>query len=396
MQEILREALELQEKIVEWRRTLHRCPEIGLVLPKTASFVKERLEECGISYQTYEHHSGITAVIGKSEGKTVAIRADMDALPIHEETGLSYASENENMHACGHDAHTAILLVAAKMLKQHEDELEGRVKLIFQPAEEGPGGAEPMVRDGVVEDVDSILALHVGTMFGMHQNGDIAVSYSNTSAADDQVLIEISGFGGHGSTPHRCVDPVAIAALIINNIQYIVGREVAASESSVITLASVEAGRGTYNIIAESAVIKGTIRNASAQTREFVLKRISEIASATAAMMRGSCTVQILDGYPALVNDRKVVECFLSSAKQLIPEEEIHIADHGMMGGEDAAFFFQRVPGCYFFLTSYAPCPLDGKVYGAHHPRFCLDESVFHRGAALFVQTAMDWLRENQ
>lgn len=396
MENLLEEAQELQQKIVEWRRILHRYPETGLILPKTADFVTKQLKAAGIEYRTYEKHSGITAVIGKKEGKTIAIRADMDGLPIKEETGLTYASANENMHACGHDAHTAILIATAVILKKHEDELNGRVKLIFQPAEEGPGGADPMVKDGVVDDVDAILAMHVGTMAGMAENGDIAVSYSNTTAADDQVIISIQGLGGHGSVPHECVDPVAIAALIINNIQYIVSREVPPSEAAVVTLASVEAGRGAYNIIPETAVVKGTIRNGSPVVRNHVLKRIEEIAVKTAEMMRGSCTVEIVDGYPALVNDRAVVESFLESAKKLIPPEEIHIMEHGLMGGEDAAFFFEKVPGCYFFLTNYAPCPTDGKVYGAHHPRFCLNEDVFYRGAALFVQAVSDWLEKQK
>lgn len=396
MEDILKEAQELQHKIVEWRRILHRYPETGLVLPKTADFVTKQLKAAGIEFKTFDNHSGITAVIGKGPGKTIAIRADMDGLPIKEETGLTYASANDNMHACGHDAHTAILIATAVMLKNHEDELNGKVKLIFQPAEEGPGGAEPMVKDGAIEDVDAILALHVGSMFGMFENGDICVSYSNTTAADDQVLINITGFGGHGSVPHECIDPVAIAALIINNIQYIISREVAPAEAAVITLASVEAGRGAYNIIPETAVVKGTIRNASPTVRDYVLRRIGEIATATAQMMRGTCTVEILDGYPALVNDRAMVESFLKSAKKLIGENEIHIADHGMMGGEDAAFFFQEVPGCYFFMTDYAPCPADGKIYGVHHPKFCLNEDVFYRGAALFTQAAMDWLEEGK
>lgn len=395
MENLLQEAQELQHKIVEWRRILHRYPETGLVLPKTADFVTRQLTAAGIEYHTYQNHSGITAVIGKTEGKTIAIRADMDGLPIKEETGLTYASANENMHACGHDAHTAILIATAVILKKHENELKGKVKLIFQPAEEGPGGADPMVKDGVVDDVDAILAMHVGIMTGMGKNGDISVSYSNTCAADDQVIISVQGFGGHGSVPHECIDPVAIAALIINNIQYIVSREVPPSESAVVTLASVEAGRGAFNIIPETAVVKGTVRNGSPTVRKHVLKRIEEIAVKTAEMMRGSCTVQIVDGYPALVNDRAVVESFLKSAKKLIPEEEIHIMDHGLMGGEDAAFFFEKVPGCYFFLTDYAPCPADGKVYGAHHPKFCLNEDVFHRSAALFVQAASDWLEEH-
>ncbi|MEG1293513.1 MAG: M20 family metallopeptidase [Clostridium sp.] len=396
MSDFLQEAKDWQHKIVEWRRILHRYPETGLILPETADFVTKQLRAAGVEYQTYPNHSGVTAIIGKGEGKTIAIRADMDALPIKEETGLTYASVNENMHACGHDAHTAMLITTACMLKAHEDELKGKVKLIFQPAEEGPGGADLMVKDGVLEGVDAILALHVGTLAGMSENGSVLVSYSNMFAADDQIAISIEGLGGHGSMPEKCVDPVTVAALIVNNVQYIVSREVPPSEATVITMASVEAGRGAYNIIPETASIKGTVRNGSTEVRNYVLKRIEEIAMATATMMRAKCKVEVLDGYPALINNKKIVESFLRSAKKILPEDEIHMMNHGIMGGEDAAFFFEKVPGCYFLLTDYAPCPADGKIYGAHHPKFCLDESVFYRGPALFTQAAVDWLEENE
>lgn len=396
MSDFLKEAMEWQHKTVEWRRILHRYPETGLVLPKTADFVKGQLTSLGIEYKTYPNHSGITAIIGKGQGKTIAIRADMDGLPIKEETGHTYASVNENMHACGHDAHTAFLITAAVLLKAHEDELKGNVKLIFQPGEEGPGGAEPMVKDGVLDGVDAILALHVGTLDGLHPNGSVVISYANMFAADDQIAISIEGLGGHGSTPQDCIDPVAVAALIINNIQYIVSREVPPSESVVITMASVEAGRGTYNIIPETATIKGTVRNGSTKVRDYVLKRIEEIAVGTAELMRAKCKVEVLDGYPALINDKYVVDSFVKSARKLLPEDDIIMMKHGLMGGEDAAFFFEKVPGCYFLFTDYAACPVDGKVHGVHHPKFCLDEDIFHRGPALFVQAAFDWLENNQ
>lgn len=288
-----------------------------------------------------------------------------------------------------------MLLAAAKLLKQHESELRGCVKLIFQPAEEGPGGAEPLVRAGVLQDVDSIFALHIGDLPGHFTPGGVAVSYKETTAADDQVLIQIRGQGGHGSTPHVCVDPVTVAASIITNLQHIVSREIDAHDSVVVTIASVEAGRSTYNVIPETATLRGTIRNASPDTRDFVLRRIREIAEQTAAMMRATCTVQFLDGYPAVVNDRSCVESFLTTAKKLLSDEDIHILPHGIMGGEDAGFYYQERPGCFFFLSSSAPCPVDGKYYGAHHPKFCLDEAVFWRGAGLLAQTAADWLEAN-
>lgn len=394
METVFKQAEALQNQIVEWRRALHRIPEVGLVLPQTATFVKARLQEMGLTWQEYEGHSGMTVKIGRGSGKTVAIRADMDALPIQEETQLPYASENNNMHACGHDSHTAMLLAAAKILKEHEQELNGTVKLIFQPAEEGPGGAQPMVRDGVVADVDGIFALHIGELGGHFQPGGIALSRTGMTAADDQVRITIKGLGGHGSNPHLCVDPVVVAAAIIQNLQLIVSREVDAHDSTVITIASVEAGRGATNIIPETATMLGTIRNALPSTRDYVLQRIEEVAKGTAETLRASCTVEFFDGYPAVVNDENMVNSFLKTARKLLSEEDIHILSHGMMGGEDAGFFWQEVPGCFFFLPSCAPCPADGQIYGAHHPRFCLNESVFWRGSALLAQAAIDWLAD--
>lgn len=391
MEPIFQEAQALQDEIVAWRRQLHRIPEIGLVVPQTIAFLKKQLEALGLTWQEYQGHSGITVCIGQGP-HTAALRADIDGLPIQEETGLSYASENGNMHACGHDAHAAMLLGAAKLLKQHENELKGVVKLIFQPGEEGPGGASLMVHDGVLTDVDAIFALHAGSIAGFLPAGGVAVSWSDTFAADDQVNIRIKGLGGHGSTPHSCVDPVTVAGQIINNLQYIISRELDSHDAAVITIASVEAGQGTFNVIPETALLKGTIRNASPATRDFVLRRIEEVAKSTAEMMRASCTVEFLDGYPALINDRSMVESFLRTARKLLREEEICILPHGLMGGEDAAFFFQEVPGCYFFLPGVLPCPAGGGVFGAHHPKFCLDESVFWRGTGLMAQSAIDWL----
>lgn len=392
MRPIFQEAQALQEQLVAWRRDLHQIPETGLILPRTKEYVAARLREMGLEYQEYEGHSGMTVYIGREGGKTVALRADMDGLKLREESGLPYASDNGNMHACGHDSHTAMLLGAARLLKAHEQELKGRVKLIFQPAEEGPGGAEPMVRDGVLKDVDGIFGLHIGELGGHFEPGGVALCRTGMTAADDQVRITVKGLGGHGSNPHLCVDPVVVAAAIIGNLQNIVSREVDAHDAVVITIATVEAGRGTTNIIPESATMLGTIRNSNPVTRDFVLKRIEEIAKGTAQTMRASCTVEYFDGYPALVNDGAMVDAFLDTAKKLLKDEDIHILPHGMLGGEDAGFFWREVPGCFFFLCSSAPCPVDGRVYGAHHPKFCLDESVFWHGSALLAQTAADWL----
>lgn len=393
---IIEKALSISGEIIKWRRELHRFPETGLILPKTSAYVKERLDEMGIDYQTYEGHSGIVALIGKKEGKVVAIRADMDGLLIKEESGVEYSSENDNMHACGHDAHTAMLLGAAKLFKEQEDQLEGKIKLLFQPAEEGPGGALPMVLDGVLENpkVDYILAQHVENLTGVnHKNGHIVVSYAHTMAADEQFYIKITGKGGHGSTPEACLDPVAIAALAINNIQYIISREIKPSLPSVITFASLEAGRGTYNIIPDYAELKGTIRTVDLETRDFIFKRMREILTGLVHGMRAEFELEFLDGYPPLINDGEVVTRFVNSAKKIIPEGDIHNLEAPLMGGEDAAFFFEKIPGCYFFLLTEEAFEGDGKVYAPHNSKFRLDDSVLYKGTALFVQAATDLLQ---
>lgn len=394
--DFLNKATLIKEEIINWRRDLHKIPEVGLILPETAAYIKGKLDEMGIEYQTFENHSGIVALIGKEKnGKTIALRADMDGLKIKEEVDIPYASTNDNMHACGHDAHTAILLGAAKLLKENEEMLTGRVKLIFQPGEEGPGGAELMVKDGVLQnpEVDRILALHVGTIVPGAKSGTISLSYSNMFAADDQFCIKIKGVGGHGSMPNYTIDPVAIAVQVINSLQYIVSREVSALDSAVITVASMVAGRETYNIIPESAEIRGTIRTLKPEIREFVFKRMEDITLGVSKTMRGEAEIEFLDGYPALINSKECTQEFIESAKKIIKEEDIIVLDKSFMGGEDAAFFFREVPGTYFVLNT--PKEENGVIYPHHNPKFQIDESPLHLGTALLVQAAVDFLMNN-
>lgn len=390
----LDEAERISSEIVAWRRELHKIPEIGLILPQTAAFVKARLDEMDISYTTFERHSGIVALVGKKTGKVMALRADMDGLRINEESEFEYCSQNSNMHACGHDAHTAILLGTAKLLKKHENELNGQVKLLFQPAEEGPGGALPMIEDGVLENpsVDAILALHMDRK--IHKvpckNGDILVKYGNTSAADDQVDITIIGKSGHGSEPHRCIDPIAVASLVVTAIQYIISREISPFSPCVITFGTMTGGQGAENIIPNTVELHGTIRNQDLDTREFVFKRIEEVVKYITKAMRADYKVTFLNGYPPTENDKNRVDSFLTSAHKILPQEDIHISTEESMGGEDAGFFYQKVPGCFFRL--YSPAPFtDGEVYPAHSSRFVLDDSVLYRGVALFLQHVFDY-----
>lgn len=402
MQNILEICKSYSDEIIKLRRELHKFPETGLMLPKTSEFVQYYLNELKITYKTYTNHSGITALIGKkTDGKTIAIRADMDGLKIKEETDLEFSSLNDNMHACGHDAHTAILLVCAKIFKQHENDLNGQIKLIFQPGEEGPGGALPMVEDCVLENpkVDYILALHVGHLAQSIakgtalKSGDVIVSHSNMFAADDQFYIKIKGKGGHGSTPDVTVDPIAVSIQVANSLQYIVSREIKPSNPAVITISSITAGRETYNIIPENAEIRGTIRCLNYETRDFIFKRMTEIVEGISKTMRAEGSIEFLDGYPPLINDKKIVESFIKSSSELIGDDKIHVIEESIMGGEDAAFFFERVPGCYFFLNT--PYYENGICAPVHNSKFKIDESDLYVGAALFIKAATDILNDH-
>ena len=263
---IIKECKELSSKIINYRRDLHKIPETGMMLPQTAQYVMDKLKQLNIEFTSYSSHSGISAVIGNKEGKTIAVRADMDGLPIKEETNLSFKSENGNMHACGHDAHTAILLGLAELLKKHEDELNGKVKLIFQPCEEcAPGGAMAMINDKVLHnpDVDAMIALHTDNGIREYDNGDVIVRYGSMSAYEDPINLKIIGKGGHASTPNICVDPISTATLIMNNIQYILTREINQTIPTLISFTSIQGGRGSNNVIPDVVEIKGTVRNLS-------------------------------------------------------------------------------------------------------------------------------------
>lgn len=393
---ILKEALDINEEIIKWRRDLHKMPEIGLVLPKTSEYVRKKLEEFDIEYTTYNNHSGITAVLGKKEGKTIAIRADMDGLEIKEETNLEFKSENNNMHACGHDGHTAILLGVAKILKKNENELNGKVKLIFQPCEEvGPGGAVVMIEDGVLENpkVDAMLALHVDRSVGNYKNGDVLVRYGSMSAAEDPINIKIIGKGGHASTPNLCIDPISIATLFINNIQYILSREIDQTIPTVISFGSIQGGRNSNNIIPDTVEINGTVRTTDVETRKFVLNRIEEIVSGLTKIMRADFELNFDGGCPGIINNKNMVDMFLKSSKEILKEDEVHILNDCNMGAEDAGFFFERVPGCYFRLHNPLPFE-DGIIYPAHNSKYMIDDSVLYKGVAVMFKVSIDYLMQ--
>ncbi len=392
---VLEEVKKVEKDIINWRRELHRIPEVGFDLPKTVDFVKNRLEEMGIEYKVLVNGSAVVGLIrGGKKGKTIALRADMDALPIKEETGLPFASTNENMHACGHDAHTAILLGVAKVLNKYKDSLKGNVKLLFQPAEEGPGGAKPMIEEGALEDpkVDGVLGLHVGNISGELEPGSIGYSYSNLMACLDRFKIRVVGKGAHGAYPELSVDPVVIASQLVVNLQQIVSREISPSIPAVVTIGKIHGGTA-FNIIPEVVELEGTVRTLDQKVREYIAMRIEEIAKGITSGMRAKYEYEYVFGYPPLVNDEEFTKGFVESAKKILKEDEIIEIKKPIMGGEDMAYFLNEVPGTFFFLCN--PMAIDGEVHPHHNSKFAIDEKYLKTGAAVMLQAALDWLEKN-
>lgn len=398
MIDVQKETAAIRQKMQNWRRQLHEIPEVGLHLPKTKAFVKEKLDHMGILYEEYPGHSGLTAVLGKKEGRCIALRADMDALPIQEENQVPYASKHPGcMHACGHDAHTAILLGTAEILKKNENAISGQIKLIFQPAEETPpGGALLMCRDGVLENphVDAVLGVHMTRMIPGSQNGDVVLKNGSYMGADDVIQLTIRGKGGHASEPESCVDTIFAACSCIVALQQIVSRNINPNHAAVITITDFHAGSGTDNVIPEEAKIIGTVRTSNEETRKIILKRIREVIKGTMEAAGADFDLKLIPDYPVLVNDKKMTDLVRKSVRELYGEHHVVEETTCSMGGDDFAFFSREVPGCYFTLAADKAAS-DGIIYQAHHPKFDIDDSILDRGVAIFMKTALAYL-ENE
>ena len=388
-------AKQISKTIRDWRRSLHQIPEVGLHLPQTRQLICQVLDHMHIPYQTFEQHSGIVAHIGHTGNRCIAIRADMDALPIQEKTELPYQSQNQNMHACGHDSHSAMLLGAAMLLKEQEAALPGMVKLIFQSSEEYlPSGAAAMVKDGVLENphVDALIALHVCVEPDIAcKSGTLMLKYGAACSAVDPLSLRIIGRGGHGSMPHTCIDPIAISAMVIHNLQFIINREISVQHPSVLSFGTIQSGTGGDNIIPGEAQLLGTIRTTDAETRAYLMKRIEEVVHGTCTMMRAKAELDLTGGCPPVYNDDAIVQSVLSSAQSLFSADEICLEKEIWMASEDVGFFLEHVPGCLFKL--YCPAThKDGSFYPLHNAKFCLDDEVLYKGSMLSAQAAFDFL----
>ncbi|MBO0470714.1 amidohydrolase [Enterococcus sp. DIV0242_7C1] len=382
----------LQEELVEIRRHLHQNPEIGLELPKTVAFVKEKLTEYGYDPQSCGE-SGITVVAGKKPGKTFLLRGDMDALPIKELTDLSFKSENDYMHACGHDMHTTMLLGAAKILKEFEDDLEGQVKLLFQPGEEILSGSKVCIENGVLENpkVDAGMMMHVFP-FSTLKVGQIMPTPGGTfMASADWFEINIKGRGGHGSQPETSIDPINVAVHIYTALQELSAREIGSEERFVLTIGEFTGGTpGASNIIPETTVMKGTLRTLKEDVRVQVKERMIAIAENIAKAFRAEAEVVFTNGCTTNVNDPELSAFTKDSLTETFGAErivDIPISTP-LMGSEDFGEISQLIPTATVLLVA------SEENINLHNPAIVFDESILKEGAKVYFDTAVSWLKK--
>jgi len=386
------QARKLRQELVQFRRDLHRHPELGMQEVRTSRKVREALQGLGLEIRHPVANTGVVALLrGRSPSPVVALRADMDALPIQDRKEVPYASQVPGvMHACGHDGHTTILVGVARILAGMRDRLPGSVKFIFQPAEEGPGGALPMIEEGALRDpdVDWIVGLHLSPELPV---GKVAVRYGVAGAAADAFRLVVTGAGGHGAAPHRAVDAIAVSAQCIAALQTLVSREVNPTDPVVITVGTIHGGY-RHNVIADRVVMEGTIRTLDRSVRDGIPERMRRLLGGVAEAMRARIELEVERGYPPLVNDERVAAAVQRSAEKVLGPDKVEVLDRPTMGAEDFAYFLERVPGCFFRLGGGNE--EKGIIHPGHHPEYDFDEEALVVGVAVMSQVVLDLLGE--
>jgi amidohydrolase len=367
--------------VIDIRRDIHMHPEQGFDVYRTAALVAENLKAWDINVQEKIGKTGVVGDLkGNHPGPTIALRADMDALPIQETGNVPYKSKNDGvMHACGHDGHTAILLGVAKVLADKRDLIHGRVRFIFQPSEEKDGGATFMIDDGCLEGVDEIYGIH---LWNYSEFGEIGCIPGTILAATDSLNFIVEGVGGHGAMPQGTVDAIVVSANLVNALQTVVSRNVDPLQNAVVTVGTIHGG-DNHNIIASSVKMDGTVRTFSKDIRDLIRKRILQIAQGIETTYGGAITVEIEKGYPATVNDPKLFEKLMTAAKFIVGDGARRIVP--FMGGEDFAYYAKKVPGCFFFIGSSPQGAPPGTI--PHHcSHFDFDERALLVGASVLLQ----------
>lgn len=381
---------QVYSQMVAWRRYLHQHPEVSFHEIQTAEYIHRQLEALGLQVNKHIAGHGCTAIIeGAHSGPVIALRADIDALPIQDIKTTSYASQNSGvMHACGHDGHVAGLLGAAAMLMQMKEQLHGKVKLIFQPAEEkSPGGAKPMIDEGVLDGVDVIYGVHLWSPLPY---GQITTCPGAMMAIADQFEVTIRGKGGHGGLPHKAIDSVVIASHLVVNLQTITSRLIDPSKQAVLTIGLIQSG-ATSNVIASECYMRGTVRVFDEETKQVIKQAMQQIAEHTCSMFGAQVDFRYMDGYPAVVNDNVEAARVLRVAREQFGDEAVQIMQPTTVA-EDFAYFLQEVPGSFIFVG--AGNEEQGIVAPHHHPAFDIDERALKHAAQLFVSLVLDYQRE--
>jgi len=380
------EIKDIEKNIIGWRRDFHQYPELGFDEHRTSKIIGEALKEMGLAPQMNVGKTGVTADLTFGEGPTIALRADMDALPMQETSGLDFSSKHDGvMHACGHDGHMAMLLGAAKVLTQNGDSFNGTVRFIFQPAEEGAGGARYMIEDGCLDGVDEIYGIHV---WNYQPVGEVGITDGPVLAAADMFEINIKGIGGHGAAPQGTVDAVVVASHLVQALQTIVSRNTNPLESTVVTIGTINGGHN-FNIIADEVTLSGTARAYTEENRNLIKTRMAEIIDGVAKTFGAEISFDYEDGYPPTINHTDPVNKVLKAAERVVGEKA------GMpylsMGGEDFSYYLQKIPGCFFFVGS---APNDQKLFETPHhcSHFTMDERALLVGPSIYLNLVDDLL----
>ena len=377
---------EIYKEIRDIRRDIHQHPELGEEEFRTNKIIRNFLDENNIENYTCAKTGVVGIIRGKNKGNTVGVRADIDALPIEEETNLEYKSVYKGkMHACGHDAHTSILLGVGKILKEVENRLRGNVKLFFQPAEETVGGALPMIKEGCMENpkVDYVLGLHV---FPNLETGYVGVKYNKMNASTDEFKIKIKGVPGHGAYPHNSTDAIVIAGQVITGIQSYISRSVSPLKSVVFSIGTINGGTGG-NIIAEKVEMVGTMRTLDEEQRKNTKERIDKLIKSICVGYGGEGEIEFFEGYKALINNDDVVKIVERNSRKILGDDKVIVGDNPSMGAEDFSYFAEIAKGAFFSLG--CGNKEKGIVYNGHHPKFQIDEECLKIGIRVQIENIL-------
>ncbi|HEX2916112.1 MAG TPA: M20 family metallopeptidase [Chloroflexia bacterium] len=384
--ELARQSEARRQELINMRRDFHRHPELAFKESRTAGIVADKLRQAGLEVQTGVAETGVVGMLrGAKPGRTVLVRADIDALPILEQHDSEYVSQNQGvMHACGHDGHTAIALTVAELLAGQRGDLAGNVKFVFQPAEEIVSGAKPMIEQGVMQGVDAAIGLHLGNDQPV---GSVCMKAGPSMANVDNVILTVRGKGGHGSQPEKAIDSIMAACQLVTTLQTLVSREISPADTAVLSFGTINGGFAS-NIIAPEVVLAGTVRSFQPDVRETMLRRIEEIAVTLGKALRCDVKMEVSYSCPAVVNDAGMAELVRQSAVAALGGQNV-TEMKPIMGSDDMSLFLREVPGCYFVVGSGH---LNGSSFPHHHPGFDIEEESLVVGTRVMTQAVLDFL----